>query len=580
MKRSLLILLALAAAAGCEPGREGADIPAPAGASREARDAEWFVDRTEEVGLDFKHVNGMVGGFHYLEIMAPGVGMFDYDGDGDLDIYVVQGKMLGPAPPGGANGPPLNDRLYRNDLEVHQDGTRSLLFTDVTAKSGIVARGYGMGVAAGDINNDGWVDLYLTRFGANQMFRNKGDGTFSEISKQSGTDDASWSVSASFLDFDRDGWLDLYVGNYLNYSVKDDIHCFSLSGKPDYCAPSVYRPQPDRLYRNRGDGTFADVTSASGIADAFGPALGVSTADFNGDGWIDIYVANDGQENQLWMNQRDGSFKNAALLSGAALNAAGKAEASMGVDAGDFDNDGDEDLFIANLTGEGATLYVNNGVGAFDDHGALSGLRPQSLAYTGFGAAWLDLDNDGWLDVSTMNGGVRMIEALGQADALFPLNQPNQLFRNLGNGRFEGVTARAGAAFRSAEVSRGAAFGDIDNDGDTDVLVGNNNGKLRLLINAAPPRAHWLGLKLVKNRTPRDMVGARVRVDRTGRPPLWRRARADGSYASANDPRVLVGLGDSIEVPRVQVTWPSGRVEEWTKVPLDRYTTLTEGGGK
>jgi enediyne biosynthesis protein E4 len=304
----------------------------------------------------------------------------------------------------------------------------------------------------------------------------------------------------------------------------------------------------------------------------------VATADFNGDGWLDIYVANDNHDNLLWMNQRDGTFRNTALLSGAALTAEGKAEASMGVDAGDYDNDGDEDLFITELTGEGSNLYVNDGAAVFEDQSARSGLGASSLPYTGFGAAWFDFDNDGWLDIMTANGTIAAIEMLRRAHDPFPFRQRKQLFRNLGNGRFEEVTGRAGAAFQLSEVGRGAAFGDIDNDGDVDVLVGNDAGPTRLLINNVGNRRHWLGLRLV-GATKRDMYGARVAVFQNGR-TLWRRARADGSYASANDPRVIVGLGDSTQAPKLRVVWASGRVEEWSTVPIDRYTTLIEGGGR
>src|SRR6185503_1764114 len=369
------------------------------------------------------------------------------------------------------------------------------------------ARGYGMGVATGDVNNDGCVDLYLTKLGPAQMFRNNCDGTFTDITKRSGTNNPGWSVSAAFVDFDRDGWLDLYVGNYLRYTVEGDTACFGASGVRDYCTPKTYAPLPDRLYRNQHDGTFADVSARAGIAREFGPALGIVTADFNGDGWIDIYVANDGRDNQLWINQRNGTFTNTALLSGAALTAEGSAEASMGVDAGDFDNDGDEDLFMTEQTGEGANLYVNDGTGTFEDHSLRSGLGAATLPYTGFGTAWVDVDNDGRLDILTVNGAVQTIQALAQAHDRFPLHQPKQLLRNLGTGAFEDVTARGGAAFQLSEVSRGAAFGDIDNDGDVDVVVGNNNGPARLFINNVGNRAHWIGLRLTGGQT----VGGRLR---------------------------------------------------------------------
>jgi hypothetical protein len=294
---------------------------------------------------------------------------------------------------------------------------------------------------------------------------------------------------------------------------------------------------------------------------------------------MDIYVANDGTENFLWLNQRDGTFKNVALLAGVALTADGNAEASMGVDAGDFDNDGDEDVFITNLTSEGHTLYLNDGTGRFDDAGTRSGIRPASLPYTGFGAAWFDFDNDGWLDVLTVNGAVRMIESLARSGDPFPLHQPPQLFRNLGTGRFEDVSARAGAVFRKSTVARGAAFGDIDNDGDVDVLVGNNSGPAELLINQIGQRNHWIGISVVGRETRRDMLGARVGVVTSNGRTYWRRARSDGSYASANDPRVLVGLGASTERPRVRVLWPNGATEEWSNVAVDTWTTLKEGGG-
>ena len=547
---------------------------------------EWFTDQAEEAGLDFVHFNGMSGEFYFPEHIGPGVGLLDYDNDADLDVFLVQGQMIGVGktledalvrPQDGQL--PLRGRLYRNDMEVHPGGTRTLRFTDVTEESRIDARGYGMGVVAGDFTNDGCVDIYVTNVGPNQLFRNNCDGTFTDVSRETGVDDPGWGVSAAFLDYDRNGWLDLYVGNYLHYSIEANVTCRGLIGGRDYCSPSVYRAQPDRLYRNQGNGTFVDVTAEALVGGDFGPALGVVAADFNGDGWIDIFVANDGEENQLWINQRNGTFQNRAALAGVSFNADGKAEAGMGVDAGDFNNDGDEDLFLTHLRTETTTLYVNDGTAVFEDGTARSGLGAPSLAYTGWGTAWIDFDNNGWLDLLTVNGTVQALE--GRADDPFPYNQRKQLFRNLGNGRFEEVTGQAGAVFQLSEVGRGAAFGDVNNDGTMDVVVANANGPVRLLINQVGRRNHWLGFRLVGGPdTPRDMLGARVAVLRSDGSTLWRRARADGSFASANDPRVLVGLGASAEAPRVRVSWPSGRVEEWPEVPIDRWTTLQEGNGQ
>ncbi len=549
--------------------------------------AEWFTDGTAAAGIDFVHFNGMSGNYDFAEIFAPGVALLDFDNDGDLDVYFPQGRPLDTGSgaeeaAGVAEEPfPLTDRLYRNDLVVHADGSRTLRFADVTAGSGLEAPGYGMGAATGDFDNDGWIDLYLTRLGPNRMLRNNGDGTFTDVSRRTGTDHARWGLSASFLDFDRDGWLDLYVGNYVDHRPGGDADCSTPTGVRNYCGPQRYLPVPDRLYRNRGDGTFADVTAESQIASAYGRALGVVADDLNGDGWVDVYVANDGDDNQLWINRRDGTFRDEALLAGVALNHAGMAEAGMGVDAGDFDNDGDADLFVTHLDNETNTLYVNDGTGRFEDRSARARLGAPSVPFTGFGARWFDADNDGWLDLLAVNGAVSVLQPLLQAGDPFPLHQRNQLFRNVGDGRFEDAGARAGAALRRSEVSRGAAFGDLDNDGDVDVVIGNNNGPARLLLNEVGNRNHWLGLRLVGGEPPRDMLGARVGVFRdAGHPVLWRRVGSDGSYASASDPRVLVGLGRATAVQRVEVLWPGGRVEEWTDLAAGRWFTLREGTGR
>jgi hypothetical protein len=543
---------------------------------------EWFIDATTETHLDFVHVNGMTGQLYYPEIIAPGVALLDFDNDEDLDVFLAQGGRIDRRTPAKTGDLTSGGRLYRNDLEVRADGRRVPRFSDVTEESGIKATQYSIGAAVGDFNNDGCVDLYVTALGRNQLFRNQCDGTFTEV-PTAGVNDAGWSVSAAFLDFDRDGWLDLFVGHYLNWDPSMNTPCFGPSGARVYCAPAVYVPQQSHLFRNQRDGTFRDVTARAGMAVQFGPALGVTTADFNRDGWIDFYVANDGQENQLWINQRDGTFKDLALIAGAAWSDPGKPKAGMGVDAGDFDDDGDDDVFVTNLSGEGHDLYVNDGSGHFEPRNASSGIKHPSLPFTGFGTAWVDIDNDGALDILTVNGTVQRIDALVREKDPLPLRQRKQLFRNLGNGRFEDVTSRSGPAFERADVGRGAAFGDIDNDGDTDVIVGNNNGPAQVLLNTMGTRKHWIGLRLVAAGTAgraRDMLGARAAVLRDGLPTLERRVRTDGSFASANDARVLVGLGTSNVLPHVRVTWPDGRIEEWADVPIDRYTTLVTGSGK
>ena len=568
-----------------------------------------FLDHTEDSGLDFVHWNGMTGRYYFPEVVGSGGALFDMDGDGDLDLYLVQGGRLGPGselgdaifpPPGPL---PLSDRLYRNDLETGPDGKPRVRFVDVTAASGIVAPHYGMGVAAGDVDNDGRVDLYVTNFGPNQLWRNRGpegdsgEVVFEDVTEAFGVGETAWSVPAVFSDLDADGWLDLFVGNYMAYSVARNKSCVGESGLRDYCGPQSYEAAADTLFRNLGhdrgpaaDGQvrFADVSESSGIREVFGPALGAVAADFDGDGRADLYVGNDLAANQLWLNQGPGDdgqgprFFDDALLLGAALNQDGAAEASMGIDAADVDGDGDEDLFMTHLTRESNTLYLNDGQGLFRDRSLKSGLANPSWGATGFGTAFFDFDNDGWLDLLAANGSVYVLFELARQGDVYPLHQPNQLFRNLGPGadgvvRFEEISDRAGEALTRSEVSRGALFGDLDNDGDTDVVLTNNSGPARVLTNARGQDAPWIGLRLVSGQPARDQLGARVAIHRDGRPPLWRRARSDGSFASANDPRVLVGLGEAPEFEKIVVHWIDGSTETWRGLALREYHTLAQG---
>jgi hypothetical protein len=550
-------------------------LPATAG-------ADLFVDRAAEQGLSFTYSTGQTGELYFPEIMGGGAALFDYDGDGDLDVFVVQGHPLKPGSPdpGRAGW----GRLFRNDLITPLGKNPAPRFVDVTEASGIRATGYGMGVAVGDYDNDGHPDLYLANFGSNQLWRNRGDGTFVDVTAAAGADDPRWSAGASFADLDRDGWLDLYVVNYVDFSLEHEVRCFAPSTRRDYCGPSSFGPLPDRLLRNRGDGTFEDVSLPSGVGRKPGPGLGVIADDLDGDGWPDVFVANDGAANFLWINQKNLTFREDALLAGVALNAAGKPEAGMGIAVGDADGDGDDDLLVTHLTGETNTLFVNLGGGVFEDGTARSGLGAPSLPLTGFGTGWLDVDNDGRLDLAAFNGAVNLQGAMGSGPGIAPYGQPAQLYLQKDAGRFVEAGADAGAAFHKIAVSRGAAFGDIDNDGDTDILVVDADGPVRLLIDEAAGKNPWLGLRLTGRlpggKADRDLLGARAELLRKGAPPLWRRSSTDGSYASANDPRVLFGLGAAADVTEIRVTWPDGSVESFPPPPLRAYTTLVRGTGK
>ena len=442
---------------------------------------------------------------------------------------------------------PLSDRLYRNDLVAGDPA--SLRFTDVTEASGLAAleRGYGMGAAVGDYDADGWPDLYVTNLGPNQLLRNRGDGTFEDKTAAAGVGEDRWSVPATFFDYDDDGRLDLFVGNYLDYDARKAIGCKDTAGAPDYCGPNNFQPLPDRLFKNRGDGTFEDVTRAAGLRQGFGPALGAVAADYDGDSDLDLFVTNDGMPNNLWTNLGGGKFEDRALLGGAAVDAAGRAGASMGVDAGDYDGDGDLDLFVTKLISEGSTLWRNEGEGSFADVTVGTSLGSASRLHTGFGAAWIDLENDGWLDLFVANGAVKRIESLARANDPFPLHERNQIFRNVGAGAggrsFVEVTAQeAGPALELSEVSRGAIVGDLDDDGDLDVVVTNNLGPVRLLLAQVESVSPWLGLVLREKSPHREAPGAAAELIFDDGDAMLRRVRIDGSYAGSNDPRLLFGL--------------------------------------
>ena len=539
-----------------------------------------FRDAATEVGLRLQHFTGATGEFFMPEIMGAGAALLDYDSDGDLDVYLPQGTLLDQSkslkealfPPPIAQQP--GHHLFRNELIPKG----RLSFRDVTGEAGVGYEGYGMGAAVGDYDNDGDPDLYLTHFGSNILFRNNGNGTFTDVTREAGVDDPRWSTSAAFLDYDRDGNLDLFLTNYVDFTVKGNKKCFAPTGERDYCTPAAYRPVPDRLFRNTGKGKFADVTQSAGIGKAYGPGLGVACADFNSDGWIDIYVANDGAANLLWINKGDGTFEESALLAGAAYSMDGVARAGMGVAPGDFDNDGDEDLLVTNLASEGSTLYRNHR-GSFSDVTLELGLARASFPFTGFGVGWFDYDNDGRLDLFVANGAVTIVEALRGSP--YPYRQRNQLFRNDGRDKpLADMSSVAGAAFEQLHVGRGAAFGDIDNDGDLDILVPNNNGPVRLWLNEGGVKNHWLQVRLQGVIDNCQGIGARVAVLRRSQTPLWRRAHTDGSYLSAHDSRVHFGLGPDANLQGVVVHWPGGTREVFDGIKPDTIVTLRQRGGK
>ena len=539
--------------------------------------APLFTESAVPAGLLFTHVNGATGRYYIAEEMGAGVALFDYDDDGDLDVFLVQG---GPGLDPGAAAPArppaggATSRLFRNDV----DSRSRLHFTDVTERAGVGLRTYGMGTAVGDYDNDGDLDLFVTAFGPDTLYRNDGNGSFTDVTAVAGVSDPLWSTGATFFDYDRDGDLDLFVANYLDFTPSANKSCTDSVGAPDYCGPRMYRPVPDRLYRNEGNGRFSDVTDRAGISKADGAGLGVAAADFNGDGWLDLFVANDATPNQLWINRRDGTFADEGLLSGTALNAAGNPEGSMGIASGDYDADGDDDLFVTNLAGETFVLYRNDGRGNFEDVRAASGVAGPTGASTGFGTDWFDYDNDGWLDLFVANGGVNAIES--QRGEPLPYRMKHQLFHNEGNGRFVETSASGGAAFERGEIGRGAAFGDVDNDGDVDIVYTTNGGPVRLLLNGATGQNHWLQVRVQQRPGNRRGYGARVGVERAGRPTLWRRVRTDGSYLAASDERTHFGLGPAPKIDAVAVQWPDGELERWTGVAADRVLTLVRGTGR
>lgn len=534
-----------------------------------------LVDITAESGLDFRYENGATGRFLFPEIMGGGAAVLDYDLDGRMDIYLVQGGR----PDADPESNPVRDRLFRNI--TGDDGTRRIRFVDVTEASGIDARGYGQGVAVGDIDADGDPDLLVLNVGPNQLWRNDGNGRFTDITRTAGVAGKEWSVSGSIADLDGDGLPELLVINYVDWSPGRHRDCHAAgSSRLDYCSPSAYAPVADRLYHNLGGGRFRDVSTTAGLASAARPGLGAVIADFDSDGWLDLYVANDGTPNQYWLGRGGLRFEDDAFLAGNAVNAAGASEAGMGVDAGDVDRNGALDLFVTHLVRETNTLYLNDGQGWFRDATAEAGLGPPSLSRTGFGTGMVDLNLDGWLDLYVANGAVTIEAAQASAGAEWPFLQSDQLFLNTGGARFIDASAQAGPDLGVPHTGRGVAFGDFDDDGRVDLVIADNHGPVRLLHNRSSPARHWLGVA-PDSRDPAAQPPLTVwLLDADGR-RLWRhRSRRDGSYASANDSRVVFGLDDSDRPQAVEVHWADGRIERFSGLAVDRYHRLAPGNGQ
>ena len=525
-----------------------------------------FTEVTKESGIEFVHVTGASGRKYMVETMGSGAAFFDYDADGDPDLYLVQGGAL----PGYSGTGPLEGALYRND--------GSGRFLDVTASAGIELQSYGMGAAAADYDNDGDVDLFVSAFGADGLFRNNGDGSFTEVAERAGVSSPLWGASAAWTDLDGDGNVDLYVTHYVDFDFENNPDCSQRKGGDllrSYCLPDAFSGVSDILYRNRGDGTFADVSREAGVALPEGKGLGVVAFDYDGDGRTDVYVANDTTPNFLFRNEGAMRFSEIAIEAGAAYDGDGNALAGMGVDAGDYDRDSDLDLFVTNFQSEPNTLYRNGGRGVFTDASFPAGVGRPSLSRLGFGASFVDLDNDSFLDLAVANGHVLDNAALLVEDASYA--QMNQLLWNRDGVRFDEVTD-AGPGFALVKVSRGLAVADVEGDGDLDLLFTNSGDRPDLLRNETEGGG-MLRLLLVGRRANRDGVGARLSVDLGEGKTMATELRAGSSYLSQSELVVHFGLGARESVPRVHVLWPGSSEEEIGPLPSNVTAVVVEGEG-
>ena len=533
-------------------------------------DVPFFTEVTSALGFADTEELWPAGTHALPEVIGSGVALFDYDNDAALDVLHIR------FPPPGSTDTPAPNRLFRQQ----SDGT----FVDVTEAAGIGDEGYGQGVAIGDVDNDGDTDVYVTNYGPDAFYRNNGDGTFSLA--EVGISNDAWGTSATFGDYNRDGYLDLYVANYVQFDPESV--CRRKHSAPDYCNPQVFDAAVDRLFQNRGDGTFTDVTRQAGIAAMPGRGLGVVCLDLTGDGWADFYVANDGEANQLWVNQTDSTFAEEAIVRGLAFNTYGQPEGSMGIAVGDVNGDTRVDLFATHLSGETNTLYTASPYAMFVDATEVVGFAGRDLLFTGFGCGFLDFDNDTDLDIALVNGRVKrgaILEGANVGEFWNFYAEPNLLFQNSGTGlertaagiTFDDVSSGAPDFTGRIEVSRGMAFGDIDRDGDVDMVVSNLDNQIRLFRNDAPARQnHWLFVQAITEN--RDALGAQVTL-RTESGALTAYVLSGTSYLSSNDPSVHFGLGAIDEVQAIEVQWPDGSRERFPGTTVNRRVKVYQGKG-
>jgi enediyne biosynthesis protein E4 len=526
-----------------------------------------YTDIRKDAGITFRQDSTQTDQKYYLETMGTGVGWIDYDRDGLMDLYFVQSAATDIYKPSS----PLRSALYHNN----GDGS----FTDVTEKAGVGGEGhYGQGVAVGDFDNDGYPDLYVTGYDRAILYHNNGNGTFTDVTAKAGVaDDGGWSTSAGWFDYDKDGWLDLVVTNYIEWTPKRNLWCGERApGYRSYCNPNNYKGQRTKLYHNNHNGTFTDVSDNSGVGKPESKGMGVVLADFNNDGWPDIAIANDTWPNFLFLNNRDGTFRDVSLISGLAVSEDGRYEAGMGIDAADVDGDGLLDVYITHLDFELNRLYLNNGDETFTDATYRSGIGNTAVRLSGVAAKFIDYDNDGWMDILQLNGA--MLDNVNLYHSEVSYKEPMLMFRNLGKSHFQKTSDLLGPDFMRPVAGRGLATADFDNDGDIDIAANNRGDYPALLRNDGGNANHWLEVLLVGTQSNRDGIGAVLKLTSEGFEHV-EQAEGGASYMSASDPRIHFGLGKRSKIESLVITWPTGHADKLTNVPVDKIICVKEGAG-